>query len=226
MAYTEGYTIDTRAGRDTILEAFEKVKAEVTRIYGILNELAGKDITATELNALKTGTIDGSRVTGTVAGYIDGSHVTGNIAASKVSGALTNATIASGKVTGLEAFVKSLLPSDDGDDTSGGGITSSSLSSPGYAKFGNGLIIQWGTSTVEKSSASDQGAFISFPTSFSSSCFSVIVSVSNLDNAYSFSDVGTTATIPSASPNLTGFEVSIAPPNRCQVRIFYIAIGE
>ena len=134
MAYDVGYKVDFRSGGDTVSEAFSKHISEIARIYGILNELKDNDLTAAELNALKTGTINGNRVIGTLAGYVDGSHVTGNIAASQVSGALTNATIASGKVTGLEAFVKGISTS--------GGITECTNS---YIKFSNGLIIQWGS---------------------------------------------------------------------------------
>ena len=67
MAYSPGYSIDIRPNGDTVRGAFEKYNAEVVKIYGILNTLDDKDITAAELETLKTGPIAGSRVTGTIA---------------------------------------------------------------------------------------------------------------------------------------------------------------
>ncbi len=211
MAYTEGYTIDTRAGRDTVLEAFEKVKAEVTRIYGILNELDGKDLTATELNALKTGTVNGSRVTGAIAGSIDGSNVTGNIAASKVSGALTNATIPNGNVTGLEAFVKNLLSSGD---TSGTIICTSD-----YITFshGNGLLIEWGRGDLPAGLNDRQIDFV-FVKKYRSSPF-VIVSGQTAGSEE------ITVTL-KGQPTTTGFSVILGQSsNNINRTVNYIAIG-
>ena len=142
MAYSPGYSIDIRPNGDTVRGAFEKYNAEVVKIYGILNTLDDKDITAAELETLKTGPIAGSRVTGTISGYVDISHVTGDIPASSVSGSLTKATISTGSVTGLEAYVQELISQSGSSTDKGDGITTSSLSGNGYAKFNNGLIIQ------------------------------------------------------------------------------------
>ncbi len=155
MAYYAGYKVDFRSGGDTVSEAFSKHISEITKIYGILNELKDNDLTPAELETLKNGTINGNRVTGTLAGYVEGSHVTGNIAASQVSGALTNATIPSGKVTGLEALIKSL--------NSSSGVTESGSN---YVKFGNGLIIQSGSMDLIGSS---QELDITFSKAYSAS---------------------------------------------------------
>ena len=220
MAYTVGYAINDSANGDTVQEAFSKYKAEAVRIYGYLNELSGKDLTAAELNALKTGSIDGSRVTGTVAGYIDGTHVTGNIAAWKVSGTLTNATIPSGNVTGLTAFVNGLITAGQSD--SGDGIVDASVGSNGYAKFANGLIVQWGASS-EASTVHYQ----SFPISFPNACFLVVGSRLKADSSATLVPVSDDSTSAYkffiSSWSTSGFSYET---NSSAAKISYIAIGK
>ena len=224
MAYTVGYAINDSANGDTVQEAFSKYKAEAVRIYGYLDELSGKDLTAAELNALKTGSIDGSRVTGTVAGYIDGTHVTGNIAASKVSGALTNATIPNGNVTGLAAFVNGLIAAGQsgGGDDEGSGIVDASAGSNGYAKFGNGLIVQWGASS-EASTVHYQ----SFPISFPNACFLVVGSRLKADSSATLVPVSDDSTSAYkffiSSWSTSGFSYET---NSSAAKISYIAIGK
>ena len=54
---------------------------------------------------------------------------------------------------------------------SGGGITAASLSTNGYVKFANGLILQWGVAT--KSAVNDWDT-VNFPIAFSSACYSLV----------------------------------------------------
>ncbi len=209
MGYDVVYKVDFRSGGDTVSEAFSKHISEITRIYGILNELKENDLTAAELNALKTGTINGNRVTGTLGGYVDGSHVTGNIAGSQVSGALTNATISSGKVTGLEAFVKGLLPrEEESSSDKGDGITSSSLSQNGYVKYNNGFMLQWGVISLINKTGTYR-ASVTFPTPFTSNCLAVIPSGGIIEGI----------------PTLTGFEVFTNDKDVYTNSTYYIAIG-
>ena len=53
----------------------------------------------------------------------------------------------------------------------GDGITESSLDADGYAKFGNGFIMQWGSIT----NAADHEFDITFPINFPNECFSVVI---------------------------------------------------
>ena len=171
MAYDITYPIDFRSGGDSVKVAFSKLIEEVRTIYGILNELAGDDFTdeqRAKILASLTGSIAGSRITGSISGTIDGSQVTGTLTASKVSGELTGATIASGNVTGLEAFVNGKIPADKGD-----GITEITKSQNGYVKFGNGLILQWGC--VDYDVGGTLGMVINFPIEFTKECYSLTV---------------------------------------------------
>lgn len=217
MSYSPKYPVNCNAGGHTVKEAFGKYNAEVTAIYGILNELKGNDLTPSEIDSLKygsvagsriTGSIDGSHITGTVAGFINGQHVTGNISGNQIIGTIVNAQIPSGNVTGLEAFVKGLMPSQSSE--TGGGITSSSLGTNGYVKFGNGFMVQWG-SHLQNVSLSEYD--IEFPTAFSSACYSVLIS-SNISDV----TLGGSPTVPTTS----GFRVK--DPSG-YARIYFIAIG-
>lgn len=179
MAYDVAYPVDFRSGGDSVKDAFSKLIEEVRRIYGILNELAGDDFTDDQrarILASLTGSIDGSRITGGIAGSlitgnIDGSHLTGTVNAGIVSGDLRLATIASGKVSGLEDLVKAKITDN------GSGITYADIQENGYVKFSNGLMVQWGksepTETVETWSAFD----VTFPQVFPHVCYNVMMSM-------------------------------------------------
>lgn len=212
MAYSVGYRINDEPNGDTVSEAFSKVNAETERVYGILNELKGNDVTPSELEELKTGNILGGRVIGTVAGNIDGSHITGNIPAWMVLGALTQSTIAAGKVSGLTEFVNEII--DDGGGSGspdkGDGITQSSLTSNGYVKFGNGLILQWGIAYPSINAAEYN---VTFGKSFATECYVVIVSGS------------TAGVIVGRTLSTTGFTVSMAAAGTNGTKVSYIAIG-
>ena len=218
MGYSVRYPVNDKAGGDTVKQAFGKYNAEVTAIYGILNELKGNDLTPSEIDDLKygsvvgsriTGSIDGSHITGTVAGFIDGQHVTGNISGNQISGTIITAQIPSGNVTGLEAFVNELIDGHGGDK-SGYGITSSNLGTNGYVKFGNGFVVQWGNH-LQNTSLSEYD--IEFPTAFSSACYSVLISSNNNDVT-----LGGSPTVPTT----TGFRVKDPSGG---ARIYFIAVG-
>ena len=68
MGYSVRYPINDKAGGDTVKQAFGKYNAEVTAIYGILNELKGNDLTPSEIDDLKYGSVVGSRITGSIDG--------------------------------------------------------------------------------------------------------------------------------------------------------------
>ena len=218
MGYSVRYPVNDKAGGDTVKQAFGKYNAEVTAIYGILNELKGNDLTPSEIDSLKygsvagsriTGSIDGSHITGTVAGNIDGQHVTGNISGNQISGTIITAQIPSGNVTGLEAFVNELIDGHGGDK-SGYGITSSNLGTNGYVKFGNGFMVQWG-SHLQNTSLSEYD--IDFPTAFTSACYSVLISSNEPDVT-----LGGSPTVPTT----TGFRVKDPSGG---ARIYFIAVG-
>lgn len=218
MAYSAKYPINCNAGGDTVKQAFGKYNAEVTAIYGILNELKSNDLTPSEIEQLKngsingsriTGNIDGSHVTGTVAGFIDGQHVTGNISGNQIIGTIVNAKIPSGQVTGLEQFVKGLIGGQEGGGSSSG-IASSSLNANGYVKFGNGFMLQWGNHLQSISTSEYE---ITFPTAFTQACFNVVFSASN-DGV----TMGGSPTVPTT----TGFRVKGSSGG---TRVYFIAIG-
>ena len=164
MAYSPQHTIYTYSGGDTVRSAFEKYNSEVVKIYGILNTLNDNDLSEAELATLKTGSIAGSRITGTISsGYIDGSHVTGT---------LTNATIPYGNVTSLQTFVKDLIQQNSGSGSgtdSGGGITDQQLGAArGYVKFSTGFMLQYGIA------AQTSNGTVNFRTEFPSACYLVV----------------------------------------------------
>lgn len=224
MAYSAGYRINDEPNGDTVSEAFSKVNAETEKIYGILNKLDDKDITPSELETLKTGYIDGSRVTGTVAGNIDGSHIMGNVAGGLVLGVLTQATIAAQKVTGLTEFVNDIIDDGGGSTDKGDGITQSMKNPNGYAVFGNGLIVQWGNQTIEISSVSYQTAEITFPKSFETACFGVMLTLRPRSGT-AFNGGSTEGVMLSGTPTTTGFRAGIVPPNQSAGTVYYVAIG-
>lgn len=224
MAYRVGYRINDEPNGDTVSEAFSKVNAETERVYGILNELKGNDLTPAELEELKTGKILGSRVIGIVAGNIDGSNITGTIPAYKVLGALTQSTIEAGKVTGLTEFVNEIIDGGGSSDK-GYGITQSSLNINGYAKFWNGLIVQWGKHDVEKSTGNAQLGDVTFPTGFYSKCFCVMLSVQPQDGSVIYGATTGLNAVLYMPPSRDVFHVAIMPSNQSAVTLYYVAIG-
>ena len=226
--YSVAFPVDFTSRGDTTRDAFRKHMDEITRIYGILtgidadtldtqtvSDMLQRHIDSTNPHPNYTPSVSWSNVTnkpglGDLSGSIDGSRISGTIAASKVSGALTGATIASGNVTGLEAFVKALIPDSGGN---GDGITEKSLGETGYVKFANGLILQWGkvTLTLSDPITKDYRYKVSqMAKSFSSSSYCTACSSGGAYSAYAY---------PATSTDI-----------RCGVSddsgtVFYLAIG-
>ena len=182
MAYSESYPIDFRSGGDNVRDAFSKHIQEITKIYGLLNDLERK--IKQEVEALSTGKIDVSRISGfsnfqlqSFAGDLPMGRVSGNLDASRVVGTLTGATIPNANVTGLESFVKGLISGGGSEDAGEGKI---SLNENGYAKFSNGLIIQWGNVEVDATSSLGQSITATFATPFTTQCFGVTIAQQNL----------------------------------------------
>ncbi len=143
------YPVNFRSGGDTTKEAFWKHIQEIERIYGLL--------TAIDAAAASSDSISGA-ISGELQRHINSTNphpnwkpslsfddITGNLAASRVVGKLTNATIDAGKISGLSALIGGQLPPDKGD-----GITTSKIQENGYAKFNNGLMLNWGNVTIGK----------------------------------------------------------------------------
>lgn len=169
------YPVAFRSGGDTTRVAFGKHIQEIKRIYGILNALDAEKLSASDLNGMLdgfkpkltfddiSGTLNLSRTTGS----LDGSRISGQIAASKIYGNLSNANIDAGRVNGLSALIKSLIPASSGE---GEGITDIKKQENGYAIFNNGLIIQWGITPK----GSGYIGHANFPKKFPNKCFTVI----------------------------------------------------
>lgn len=166
--YSAAFPVNFTSGGDTTRDAFKKHMDEIARIYGILTDF-DKDIPdASSFTGQLTTHINSTNPHPNYNPSISWSNVTnkpglndlsGTLSASKVVGALTGATIASGNVTGLEAFVNGKIPASGGD-----GITEEALGSSGYVKFKNGLMVQWGTSKATNGTTGHATFAKSFPT--------------------------------------------------------------
>ena len=240
--YSVAFPVDFTSKGDTTRDAFRKHMDEITRIYGILTGLDDDTMDADSVSAMLQRHIDSTNPHPNYKPSVSWANVTnkpslgeisGNLEASRVIGKLTGANIDYDKVNGLSAFVDGKMPTSTGN---GDGITALSKATNGYAKFNNGLIIQWGTGSVASSSSglthpdlsggstSYQTATITFSTSFSSMCYDVILtaypsnaSVFNMSSAYSALLV--------QPPTNQNFTVGIVPPNVSAATVHYLAIG-
>lgn len=176
--YSAAFPVNFTSKGDTTRDAFKKHMDEIARIYGILTDF-DKDVANAEgITGQLTSHINSSNPHPNYKPSISWSDVnnkpglndlSGTLSALKVVGELTNATIATGKVTGLEAFVKGKIPESKGD-----GITEKTLSSSGYVKFANGLIMQWGRTESKYQYVDTQTEQShTFSTQFPSQCFAV-----------------------------------------------------
>ena len=223
MAYSESYPIDFRSGGDNVRDAFSKHIQEIAKIYGLLNDLERK--IKQEVEALSTGTIDASRISGLsefelqmFSGNLPMTRVSGNLDAHRVAGELTGATIKHEKVTGLGEYVKGLIDDSGGsaEDT-----TEGILDKNGYVKIGNGLIIQWGSVTVSTGGTLNaQIADANFAKAFPSECYGVIAT---LQSGYVSGDDIASARLTSVTRS--NFTVRIYPANKSSAVVFYVAIG-
>lgn len=155
--YSVAFPVNFTSKGDTTRDAFRKHMDEITRIYGILTGLDADTMDADNVNDSVNKILQNWKPS------MSFSDISGNLDASKVSGKLTNANIDTGKVNGLEAFVKGLIPV---------GITDSSLNSNGYVNFYDKFMLQWGTNDILTDSS---GHYVNFPKQFSSKCLHVLV---------------------------------------------------
>lgn len=169
------YPIDFRSGGDTTSQAIGKHREEIKKIYGHLNLLDSESLSGDEIKNIVSG-ITNNLTFENIKGTLDGSRITGTLTNAKVPaanvyGKLTNATIDAGKVDGLKGYVddavKKLIPDDRGD-----GITSDNLNQNGYVEFGNGFMIQWGV-TDEITGSDEKEHRYEFAKSFKHVCAAV-----------------------------------------------------
>lgn len=106
-------------------------------------------------------------------------------------------------------------------DSQTGAVTLSSLTAfakslgeSGYQKFPGGLIIQWGKVSVSSGTTS-----VTFPTSFSTACYNVVLT------SYVLNDTGASdrAPVVRAAPTTTG--VSISTDATYTPNVYWLAIG-
>ena len=187
--FSVGYPVIFRSGGDTTRNAFGKHIQEIERIYGILNALDAGKISADDLQGKLdgfkptvsfndiTGYLDMSRITGN----LDFSRITGNVPAARVVGTLSNANIDAANVNGLESVIGGKIV-DKGD-----GIIKCEPDYNGYAKFNNGLFIQWGNVNVENLGSSDVNEATertaSFPVDFPNICLNLQATIRNDANS-------------------------------------------
>lgn len=145
--FSVGYPVKFWTGGDTTRDAFGRLIQEIERIYGILNALGTGKASYEEIASAVSAHKYESNPHPNWKPSMSFSDLAGSVDASKVLGKLPNATIDAGKVNGLEAYVKGLIPDTSGNNESG--ITDSSLNDSGYIKFGNGLMFQWGICSMD-----------------------------------------------------------------------------
>ena len=169
------YPVDFWSGGDTTRDAFHKHIQEIEKIYSYLQALDAGKVSADDMS----GSL--ANINTALKNHIDStnphpkwkpsfSDISGTLDASKVVGKLTNATIDASKVEGLESYVNGKIPESKGD-----GIVESkvSLLGAGYAKFGNGLILQWGRASITRDKFNEQPHSITFPLEFAEKCYIV-----------------------------------------------------
>lgn len=193
--WTPNYPVDFKSNGDTTRAAFGKHIQEIERIYGLLSGLGAAKIEAEDLTAAMTANKNewttaiaaeksaresaiaaeksaresaiaaevtarsngdvalGRRIDGLTFGNIGGTlgmdRTTGNLDASRINGlgdVIRQNTVAEGEV-----------------------------SANGYAKFGNGLMIQWGKWTFEVDHSKEYIKTRNFPRPFPTQCFQVVL---------------------------------------------------
>ena len=221
--YSAAFPVNFTSKGDTTRDAFKKHMDELTRIYGILTDF-DKDIANTEgLTGELTKHINSTNPHPNYKPSISWSDVTnkpglddlsGTLSASKVKGVLTQATIASGNVTGLEAFVNDKIPASSGD-----GITHADIQGNGYVKFANGLLVQWGKINNPNEVTESWAAYdVTFPLVFPNACYNVMLTTKGgLDLNLVF------------EPTIMGFRAGISGSTRSNLNhdiiLYYLAIG-
>ena len=190
--FSVGYPVNFTSGGDTTRDAFGKHIQEIERIYGYLNALDAGKVSASDVSGL-SGSI--GSVNTALTNHINSSNPHPNYKPSVSWSDLTNkpnladlnGDLPMSRVTGnLDANRINNLPSGGSDK--GDGITESTLSGKGYAKFNNGLIIQWGE-TNRYPTAGDQVFSENFAVSFTDACYVLLsdgpISSGNLSTSIS-----------------------------------------
>ena len=178
--FNVNYPVIFRSGGDTTRVAFGKHIQEIERIYGILNAIDADKLSASDLDSklnsfkpkLSFDDISGTLNLSRTIGNLDGSRISGKIDASKIYGNLSNATIDSGKINGLSALIKTLIPDSNG-------ISELNKNENGYALFANGLMLQWGVHLACKkleNAGIKMYPDVAFPKNFQNKCLIVVAS--------------------------------------------------
>lgn len=165
------FPVDFRPGGDTTRDAFHKHIQEIARIYGQISDLDSHKMDSDTLTNSLNEHIQDSNPHPNYKPSIPIGNVTGNIPASRVVGALTQATIDKSRVTGLETYVQGLIPEIP---ETGDGITDSKISERGSITFKNGLIIQWGISADVGVGYPNKEKKEMFPKKFPNACYIVV----------------------------------------------------
>ena len=162
--FNVGYPVNFKSGGDTTRDAFGKHIQEIERIYGYLNALDAGKVSASDVSGL-SGSV--SNLSTALTNHINSTNPHPNwkpsVSWSDLTGTKPNLASFSGN---LDASRIDNLPSSGGN---GDGITESSLSNNGYAKFGNGLILHWGEAPYNSS----QVNYYKFVKPFPSFCAAV-----------------------------------------------------
>ena len=162
------------SGGDTTREAFGKHIQEILKIYGLLNALNSGKASSLELEKAIQEHKNDPNPHPNWKPLLNFSDLSGTIDALKVIGTLVNAYIAANHVTGLEAFIKSVMSADisklQDDINNSGQFEAPTISNnQGYIKLPNGMIMQWGIGDA----TAQHGARITFPLEFPTKCLSV-----------------------------------------------------
>ena len=136
--------VDFRSGGDTTKVAFEKHIKDINHIYGYLNDLNSDKVDAQKVDdAITAHRNDANPHPNWTLPVPTLGSLTGTLSGSKVTGELTNATIDKMRVNGLTTEINNRAEAIVNSK-----VDSLITSGDGYLKFGNGLMLQWGTITT------------------------------------------------------------------------------
>jgi len=163
------YPVNFYEGGDTVTPAFGKHIQEIERIYGLLNALDADKVSHGELTEILKSYVTLTYLNTKLGEYVTNAafnthvysgdpHPNMTLPFSKITG-----DVPASRVSGLVDLIKQNT------------ISEGSVNKNGYAKFGNGLIVQWG----ERDLSSHEGEFTDtytayFATTFPNACFIVI----------------------------------------------------
>lgn len=208
------YPVLFTSGGDTTSQAFHKHIQEIERIYGCLNALNADKLSASDLenslgdvNTALTKHINSTNPHPNWKPDISVSW--SNLTGIKPNLADFNGNLPMSRITGnLDASRISNLPS---------GITDSKLAGNGYAKFSNGLMLQWGGCVLNLGNVATD---VSFPAAFLTNCWLVVGNIRASNNSID-------AAVTINSWGQTGFQATSHGDAYygSSVPYFYMAIG-